>query len=156
MPVAEYCRTEIATATPNESVRDAAVRMGSLGVGCLVVVDDAHRPVGMVTDRDLALGAIRRRIDADATPLSAVMHVPVITVTSGAPIWIAIRFMRKNALRRIPVVDEETGKLAGLVTCDDMLQLISSELSAVATVVRHQFPADLRGDHALAPGAIGE
>lgn len=138
MSVGKYCRRNPVTASPGDTVRDAAIRMDSLGVGSVVVVDESERPVGMVTDRDLALRVLRGRLDAGATALSEVMHEGVVTVTEKASLPVAIRFMSREGVRRIPVVDAESGRLTGILTCDDVLPLIADELSAAAGVVRSQ------------------
>jgi CBS domain-containing protein len=148
MPVGDFCRREPCTATADETVREAAKRMDARGVGCLVVVDAHGRPVGMVTDRDLVMRALRRRRDPDSTPLAEVMHGEVTRVREGAPLEVAIRRMRSDAVRRIPVVDD-SGRLVGILAADDVLQLASSELAGVAEAIRAQFPADLEGGHAL-------
>ena len=155
MPVATYCRRETCTATPYESLRDAAKRMDAVGVGCVVVVDADQRPVGMLTDRDVALAVLSHGRDSDATAVREVMCEPVTTVTESAPLAVAVRLLRKAALRRIPVVEKETGRLTGILAVDDLVQLISNELAAVAEVARSQFPADLRGERALTASAEG-
>lgn len=155
MPIGDYCRTSPATAQPEESIRQAAQRMESLGVGSLVVVDAERRPLGMITDRDLVLRVLRQGCDAETTPVGEVMRRPALMVTQKAPVAVAGRFMRRCGLRRLPIVDDE-GRLAGIVAVDDLLQLLSSELAAAATTVRSQFPADLEGGHALAAETGGE
>ena len=147
MSVRDYCRGMPHTARAGDSLRDAAARMDSLGVGCLVVIDDARRPIGMLTDRDVALRVLRSRLDPDAVTIGDVMHASVVTVTEKAPVAVAIRFMRNNGLRRIPVVDPTRGEIRGLLTCDDLLPLLSSELTAAANVVRAQSPPGLRGEY---------
>lgn len=142
MPIRDYCRGDPVTATAEESIREAAKRMDACGVGCLVVVDGANRPIGMVTDRDLALRVLRRGIDPGSTPLEAIMHAPVVTVSESAPVAVAVRFMRQNGLRRVPVVDGQTGVMSGIISSDDLLQLVASELTACADVARQQFPAE--------------
>lgn len=149
MPIRDYCRREPSTARPDESIRDAAKRMDAVGVGCLVIVDGEGRPAGIVTDRDVALRVLRKRLDADATPVREIMNKPVVTVTADAPVAVALRLMRTHALRRLPVVESRGGRLIGIVTCDDMLDLISTELAAAADAVRGQMP------QASAPGAGG-
>lgn len=155
MPVKDYCRSEPATARPDETIQEAAKRMEAAGAGCLVVVDAEQRPVGLLTDRDVALGVLRGRLDPTAAKVRELMHEPVVTVTEHAPLQVALRFMRQNALRRIPVVDNTSGELRGIVAADDFVQLISSELGLVADVMRHQSPANLRGDRALSPQSEG-
>ena len=152
MPIGDYCRSEPVTAGADESIQEGAKRMDVSGVGCLVVVDDAQRPLGIVTDRDIALQVLRRGLDPAAESLEGVMSEPVVTVTDQAPIGVAARFMRDHGVRRLPVVAAETGALVGLVTSDDLVQLVSSELAACADVARQQYPADLRGERALSPG----
>lgn len=148
MAILEYCRRDPCTALADESVREAARRMEERGVGSLVVVDDARRPIGMVTDRDITLRVLLRRLDPDATRLAEVMQTEVSAVPADTPVERAVRRMRTDGVRRIPVVDAD-GRLVGLYAADDAIQLVASELASVAEAVRAQFPADLAPEHAL-------
>jgi CBS domain-containing protein len=148
MPVGDFCRREPCTATADESIREAAKRMDARGVGCLVVVDAEGKPVGMLTDRDLVMRGLRRRRDPDSTTVGELMHDDVTRVREAAPLEVAIRRMRSDAVRRIPVVDD-AGRLVGILAADDVLQLAASELAGVAEAIRTQFPADREGGHAL-------
>jgi CBS domain-containing protein len=148
MPVGDFCRREPCTATAGESIREAAKRMDARGVGCLVVVDAEGKPVGMLTDRDLVMRGLRRRRDPDSTTVGELMHDDVTRVREAAPLEVAIRRMRSDAVRRIPVVDD-VGRLVGILAADDVLQLAASELAGVAEAIRTQFPADREGGHAL-------
>jgi CBS domain-containing protein len=123
--------------------------MDAEGVGCLVVVDEARKPIGMLTDRDVIVRVIRRHLSPDTTAVGEVMQREVSTVREGSPLVQALRRMRSDGLRRIPVVDA-AGCLIGIIAADDALQLMASELSDLAGVARAQFPADLAGGHALA------
>jgi CBS domain-containing protein len=154
MPIRDYCRRDPVTVDPGDSIQDVARRMESAGVGCIVVVDEARRPLGVVTDRDLALRVLRRGTDP-GTAVREVLEGSPITVSDAAPVTVAARFMRDRGLRRIPVVDSDSGAIAGIMASDDLLQLVASELDACAAVVREQFPADLRGERALPPRGGG-
>jgi CBS domain-containing protein len=156
MPVKNYCRLAPGTASPEESIEDAAVRMDARGIGSLVVVGADGLPVGMLTDRDVVLSTVRGRLDAGATPVSEIMHEPVVTVTAESPIGVAIRFMRRYGVRRILVVDDRSGRPEGILTADDVVQLLSNELSSAAELIRSQFPEDLGGGHELASSVEGE
>jgi len=155
MPVKNYCRLAPATASPEESIEDAAARMDARGIGSLVVVNADERPIGMLTDRDVVLATVRGRLDAGATPVSEIMHAPVVTVTAESPIGVATRFMRRHGVRRILVVDDRSGRLEGILTADDVVLLLSNELSGAAELIRSQFPADPGGGHELASSAEG-
>jgi CBS domain-containing protein len=148
MSVRNFCRTNPCTATRGETVREAAKRMDAQGVGSLVVVDDARRPIGMLTDRDVVVRVIRQHLSPDTTTVGEVMQRELSKLREGAPLVSALRRMRSDGVRRLPVVDAE-GSLVGIIAADDVLQLVASELSDVAGVVRVQFPADLTGGHAL-------
>jgi CBS domain-containing protein len=123
--------------------------MAARGVGSLVVMDEAGRPIGMLTDRDVVVRVIRQHLSPDTTTVGEVMQREVSKLREGAPLMNALRRMRSDGVRRLPVVDGE-GSLVGIVTADDVLQLVASEISDIAGVVRAQFPADLSGKHALA------
>ncbi len=151
MAVRDFCRRSPCTATPDESIREAAKRMDARGVGSLVVVDAEGKPVGMLTDRDIVMRVLRRRLDPDETTVGSVMQGEVSHVREAAPLEVAVRRMRSDAVRRIPVVDD-SGKLAGILTSDDVLQLAASELAGVSEAIRSQFPTDLEGGHALPRG----
>jgi CBS domain-containing protein len=144
MPVADYCRRSPRTGLPGQTLRQAATQMKAQGVGCLVVVDDHGRPVGVVTDRDVALAVLRDGADPDTSVVESLLEGSIVSITSRASLAVAIRMMENNGLRRIPVVDAESGALMGILTSDDVLQLIASELLAAAEVARRQFPAELR------------
>jgi CBS domain-containing protein len=141
MSIRGYCRQAPQTARGEDSVRDAALRMDALGVGCLVIVDESERPVGIVTDRDIGVRVLRAGLDPDATRLRDLEGAPLVALTERASLAVAMRFMRQHGIRRIPVTDAESGRLIGLLTSDDLLPLLSGELASAAAVVRAQFPA---------------
>jgi CBS domain-containing protein len=126
-------------ATPVESVRAVAKRMGEYRVGTVVVVDDARRPIGILTDRDIALRCVAPGESADAMSVSGVMTTPVRTVSENAPIEDALDSMKRLGVRRLPVVDA-TGTLAGLVALDDVLSLIAEESASIGSLLRKEEP----------------
>jgi CBS domain-containing protein len=148
MSILDYCRRNPCTATTDESVREAAKRMDARGVGCVVVIDAAGKPVGMLTDRDIVVRVLRRRLDLDATTVGETMQGELSAVSIDAPVERAVRRMHVEGVRRIPVVDHG-GVLVGIFSADDAIQLLSSEFAGLAEAVRSQFPADLAAGHAL-------
>ena len=121
-----YYATEIATAHPDEPVAKLADRMNEYAIGCVVIVDADRRPVGIVTDRDLACRVVALALDPDATPASAVMSAPVVVAQADEPIESVVERMRAAGVRRIPVVGE--GKLVGMVATDDLVLHLGREL----------------------------
>jgi CBS domain-containing protein len=89
-------------------------------------VVENHRPVGVVTDRDLAL-ALGVQGATLQSPATRAMTAPAETIQAGEGVFQATQRMRECNIRRLAVVDDE-GLLAGVVTLDDLLRLVSREL----------------------------
>jgi CBS domain-containing protein len=126
MRARDYYRTEVATAPLQASASDLAERMGRHAVGCIVIVDDDHHPVGVVTDRDLTCRVVARGADPEKTRAAELMSRPLIMAEADEPIEEVIERMRTAAVRRIPVVRD--GRLVGLVSVDDLVVELGREL----------------------------
>jgi CBS domain-containing protein len=94
--------------------------MATQGVGSVIVVRD-RRPIGIVTDRDLAVRVLRAGLDAESTPVQEVMTTPVHVVRDVADLAEAAAAMRAARVRRLVVVDAE-GRLVGIVSLDDLVR----------------------------------
>ncbi|MBI3862882.1 MAG: CBS domain-containing protein [Planctomycetia bacterium] len=143
MSVGRICVRAVDTASDDESVQAAAQRMHARNVGSLVVINKACEPVGMVTDRDLTVRVLADGLDAVQTRISEVMTRHPKTVREETPIEEALRLMRAGAFRRLPVVGQ-SGKLVGLVTLDDVLDLLTEEFREIRSILEQETP------HALA------
>jgi CBS domain-containing protein len=139
MSIGRICIREVDVAEPYESVQIAARRMHDRRVGALVVVNKAREPVGIVTDRDLTVRVLAEGLDVVETPLAEIMTRPARCVPQATPIEEAVRLMRQGAFRRLPVV-EDSGKLAGIVTMDDILDLVTEELREIGGVLAEETP----------------
>ena len=131
----------VAIAYREESLVDAANRMREEHVGALVVVavrDGVRVPVGMLTDRDIVVGAV-----AEAAPhlhaltVGDVMSTDLVTATADEDIFDVIRRMRSFGVRRVPVTNERGG-LEGVVSIDDIVGALSQELAEAAELLSRQ------------------
>lgn len=129
MPLERYLRP-VFTVTLERSVLDVAREMRDRGVGCLVVVRE-DRPVGVITDRDLTLRVLAESRDPEKTSVADVVTYDPIVLTTHDGIETALEKMRTHGIRRLPIVDVN-GKIAGLVTADDVMMLVGRELSMLA------------------------
>jgi signal-transduction protein with cAMP-binding, CBS, and nucleotidyltransferase domain len=137
MAVGKICTRVTHTVDPHESVRAAAQRMDERGVGTLVCVDDDGRPLGVVTDRDLTTRCTGRGLDADSKEVSEVMSTPPAAVEEQTPIESALSMMADRGVRRLVVVDGE-GRLVGILSLDDVLELLVEEVSAIGRILQSQ------------------
>ncbi|MFC6988019.1 CBS domain-containing protein [Haloplanus sp. GCM10025708] len=124
------------TAPPEVPIGDVAELMSTEEVGDVVIVKD-DRPVGIVTDRDIALAVAEH---GDITELAAadVMSEDPATVSADADPLALPEEMAEERVRRIPVVDD--GELVGIATLDDLVATVGEELEDVATVIEAQSP----------------
>jgi CBS domain-containing protein len=117
-----------------ESAAVAARRMRDFRVGCVVVVRDA-RPVGILTDRDLAIRVVAEGRDAEQTPIADIVTYEAATVPRDAGVETAVRVMSERGVRRLPIVTED-GRVSGIITADDLTILLTTMLADVGTGIR--------------------
>jgi CBS domain-containing protein len=116
--------------------------MNTRNVGTLVVINDRKCPVGIVTDRDLAIRVVGKGLDPNTTTLESVASSLPDSVTENTPIESAIAIMRRGPYRRLPVVDDQD-QLIGLLSLDDVLDLLSEEFVEIGKLVRKEGPNTL-------------
>lgn len=148
MTVSRFCRRPARTIAPDATVFDAAVRMREDNVGCLVVVDEDSRPVGMLTDRDIALHVGLHPGKPEQVPVAEIMSPDPVTVREDASLQQATALMRDSAFRRLPVTGKD-GRIEGVLASDDLVIGLSHELQDLAEGVRRQVWTGERGS--LAP-----
>lgn len=140
MSIGEFCNREVVIADPETTALEAAQLMRQFHVGSLVVVDSmdgSRRPVGIVTDRDIAIEVVAKQVDPGSVRLGEMLVGSLATVTVNEGVFDTLRYMRENGIRRMPVVDAN-GQLAGIVTMDDFLGLLSEELTELARLMARE------------------
>ena len=140
MPVSEICNREVVYALRENSTLEAAKLMRQHHVGDLVVVDDkagVKVPVGIVTDRDLVVEIMGPELDPNAITVGDIMTPELAVVKEDEGLYESIQYMRAIGVRRLPVVSSNGG-LVGILTLDDMLELLAEELSMLAKLVGHE------------------
>jgi CBS domain-containing protein len=139
MPVSSVARqqSELVTVSPDAPVQEVADLMHREGVGSIIVVRE-NEPVGIVTDRDLALDIIPEGRDFAGMTARDVMARDPVTVNANEGVLEACRLMRERSIRRLPVVED--GELVGIVTLDDLIVLLDDEMSDLSEVIRAESP----------------
>lgn len=120
---------EIVTASPEQSVASVGQLMKKHNVGTIVVVE-REKPIGIVTDRDVALALTVDGVVLQA-PVRDIMTTPITTIAQDRELYDATWYMQSYKVRRLPVVDED-GRLVGIVTLDDLLKWLSREFANLA------------------------
>lgn len=120
-------RRDVQLAAEEDLIPDVARQMRDASVGC-VVVARAGRPIGILTDRDIALRVVAEGRDPTITRVSEVVTYDPIVLVVDADISTATALVRTHGIRRIPIVDA-SGQVVGIVTSDELLVLVGKELS---------------------------
>ena len=104
------------------SLQDAAEKMKSKKVGC-VIVTDKDKPIGILTERDFVT-----KVAAEGRPLFTeifeVMSSPLILIDHQETVWEASEMMKKNNIHKLPV--QKDGQIVGIVTTSDIVKISSS------------------------------
>lgn len=134
MPVKNLA-VDVVTAGPDTTITDVARTMRDEELGDLVISED-DRPVGIVTDRDVALTLAEGEDVRDLTAADIMTEDPVTIHEDATAVDLPAR-MAEGLIRRIPVVDDD-GKLVGIATLDDVVATAGEMLDDSATVIEGQ------------------
>ena len=146
MPVGEICNRDVIIVKREDTILEAARLMRQHHVGDVVVVEEREGlriPVGIVTDRDLVIEIMATELDPNVITAGDIMEPELVTVKESVGVFEAVQYMRSKTVRRLPIVDE-SGALVGILTLDDLLELLSEELLAVARLVSYQRQKETR------------
>ncbi|MDF2866936.1 MAG: hypothetical protein K0S11_406 [Gammaproteobacteria bacterium] len=135
MSIGKHFTCEVVTIDKNEALKAAAQLMFEKNTGSVIVVED-QKPVGVLTDRDLARCYLEGE-SIDDLSLDQVIDTDVLKVGSKEGIQDALEAMAEKGVRRAPVVDEQ-GKLVGIVTTDDMVKILAEEFNKLSEIVHQQ------------------
>ena len=122
-----------ACCTAQTPLRDVARMMIDNDCGQIPVVDDAQRPIGVITDRDITVRVVAQGRDSNSACAGDAMSSPVRTVTAESSLKDAVCAMEADRVRRLPVVDGD-GRLAGIVSIADLA--LAGKDEATAEVVK--------------------
>jgi CBS domain-containing protein len=135
MKLSDLFSKNVVTAVPGETLATVARQMQDHNIGTVVIVEN-QRPVGIITDRDLAL-ALGAQGLSPQVPVQKVMSHHVVAIPDDTGIYAATKFMRDCEVRRLPIVDRDD-HLVGIITLDDLLRFLGRELYNLAEGIKHE------------------
>ncbi|WP_432166453.1 CBS domain-containing protein [Streptomyces sp. bgisy031] len=115
--VADLMTPSVITVQPGTAFKEVARLLDEFGITALPVVDEAGRPVGVVSEADL----LQKHGSGTATAAD-LMSAPAVTARPGWSVVRAARLMRRNQIKRLPVVDSGN-HVIGIVSRSDLIQL---------------------------------
>lgn len=139
--VGEICSREVVFGTRETTVAAAAKLMRQHHVGCLVIVEELNGgkrlPVGIVTDRDIVVEVTAMGLDPQTITVGDIMGDALVTAREGEGLLETMEIMRYKGVRRLPIVGGD-GQLIGIVTIDDLLEVLAEQLTELAKIVSRE------------------
>lgn len=133
----EICTRNVTIAFRKTTLSGAARLMRENHVGCLVVVEETggmRIVVGVLTDRDIVTAVVAPGLDLNSFCVEDVMSTDLITAREDDSLIDLMRAMRRKGVRRVPVIGGQ-GELIGVVTLDDVLDILAQELSLLVGAI---------------------
>jgi CBS domain-containing protein len=141
MTIGEICTRVTVFTTREATVADAAKLMRQHHVGSLVVVEDVNGgkrvPVGIVTDRDAVVEVMATGLDPKTITVGDIMVQDLVTARESEGVLETMQIMRYKGVRRLPIVGK-SGELIGIVSIDDLLEVLAEELSELAKIIARE------------------
>jgi CBS domain-containing protein len=140
MRVGTVCSRNVSIVRENETLLEAARRMRDEGVGSLVVVVETggHAvPLGILTDRDIAIGVVANGIDPGSREVGDLVSGEAVTARDDEDLSVVLERMRRHGIRRIPIVDAKS-RLNGILSLDDVLDVLSVDVRRIAELIASQ------------------
>ena len=137
MRVGEICNRNVVVVEDTASVVDAARLMRQHNVGDVLVVKELNQPqvpMGIITDRDIAVHVVADEVDPETIAVKDAMSFELVTASENDGVVETITLFRERKIRRIPVVDNH-GVLVGILTVDDVIDLVAELLTDIAKLV---------------------
>lgn len=140
MSVGDICNRDVVVIAQDAAVLDAVHLMRQFHVGAVVVCrgeEGARIPVGIVTDRDIVIEVLGEDVNIEKISVGDIMSSKLLIARENDDLWESLLRMRQEGVRRMPVVDEHD-YLQGIVTMDDVIELLADELSQLAKLVARE------------------
>jgi CBS domain-containing protein len=130
---------KVVTVRPEHTIREALGVLAQHNIGCLVVVDDARRPIGMLSERDIVRTAAKNEA-VFTLEVGQLMSRDLVLGTPGDELGAVGSTMVGRRIRHLPVLD--SGKLVGIVTIGDIVKAqrdqFQGEVDTLQTIVMEQ------------------
>ncbi len=134
MSVSKTCHRNVVYIDENAGITEVAEMMREKHVGSIIVVDQAGKPIGIVTDRDLVVEILAEEVPPEKVVLKDIMTPDPVVINENEDIADALEKMSQKTVRRAPVVDKD-GLLSGIISIDDILTRLGKEINDITRLI---------------------
>lgn len=145
MKLGHVCERRVVTTTSDTLLPAAVQDMRRMQVGALVVVEERNAvisPIGIVTDRDIA-AALASGTEVAGQRVADVMSRNLVLAAEQDDFFDGLAKMRRFGVRRLPIVKAD-GSLGGIITLDDVIDVLSARLREAVSVVPRERRVEAR------------
>jgi CBS domain-containing protein len=111
---------DVHTCRPETNLAMAAMQMWNGDFGVLPVVANGGTVVGMLTDRDICMATATKHRDPATISVEEVVTGQVYGCSPDTDVHEALKIMQQRRVRRLPIVNPADGKLAGILSMNDI------------------------------------
>lgn len=143
--IKDLLRGDLVTAFSDASIQEIALLMDERSVGLVVITDrySSGKPIGLITDRDIVINFVKNNRDASLEKVACIMNTYLVTASESVTISDAIKIMEVHHIRRLVVVDEKEVAV-GIVSIDDLIALLGTEINRLGNICRSQAGSESR------------
>jgi predicted transcriptional regulator len=140
MKVSDICKRGVIAVDNTVDITAAAELMRQQHVGFLIVYrlgDEMRRPIGVLTDRDIVIEIVAKKVDPAAVTVDDLMTRQPLVANEHEELGDVLQAMRNAGIRRVPVVDLR-GALMGVVAIDDAFDVITTFMCDITGSVKNE------------------
>lgn len=142
--VSDLTRRPLVILDCDKSIQEIASTMADKRVSA-VVLADSGKPIGILTERDLARQVCAKGLAPEKTPATALMSAPVVAVQGDSTLQDAAEQMVKNNVRHLAVKDERQ-HLVGMITATDFAWYTARKVAGKSGVLELLYPYEEVGE----------
>ena len=139
MKVRDIMTKDMIIADKNDTILDVAKLMRHHNIGCIPVVENGQKVLGVVTDRDIVMNMARFNSDPSNTFVKEIASDVVYKVKPDAEVFQALELMKKQRVRRLPVMEDEF--LVGMLSLGDVAVYASQNVEVGEALIEISKPA---------------
>jgi len=140
MVVKDIMSSPVVSLAEDSASNKVATLMDENDLGCVIVTNQAGKPVGIITERDLVIRVLAKNLVPDTIKAKEIMTSPLVTIQPEATISEAARRMSRMDIRRLGVVYK--GNLVGLISSRDILGVMPELIEMIQERTRIEGAAE--------------